>query len=254
MKKKKTKNYLITAVLAILTSIIAGLILMPLNKDESPAERRYSVLTKEADNIMRKVDPNTDLAFFLYNQAYEVAHENNFNSNDAIEGRERTLRHERTFSDYKTSPNSLLEIDNTVKKIDKKAPYKIINSKKENSTKYVKTFKSVGKNNIEIESAEPSCNIIIFNANDFPRNAANYSNYLKNKMSNIKISVPSTWAQRTLYDNTYIVVIKPEHYQNALLLEKILPGRQIIFDYLKTPFWGLENRDIAIFTGKDSKI
>jgi hypothetical protein len=50
------------------------------------------------------------------------------------------------------------------------------------------------------------------------------------------------------------VVIKPEHYQNALLINNILPGNQIILNYLETPFYGLEQRDIAIFTGKDSEI
>jgi hypothetical protein len=110
-KNEKTKYYFITAVITIITTVIAGLILIPFNNNESLAEKRYSILIREGDNIMRKENPNLELAFFLYDQAYQVANANSLDYRDAIEGRQKTLRNLRSSKNLSSGPKFLSDID-----------------------------------------------------------------------------------------------------------------------------------------------
>lgn len=96
-------------------------------------------------------------------------------------------------------------------------------------------------------------NAIIFNANDIKGSEARIGKFFQKRIIGFTYTAQYDWWLRTTYQNTIIVYIKTKYKDQAVRMANILDGIPIVIAYSESPFVGLEERDIAIFTGNDLK-
>jgi hypothetical protein len=96
--------------------------------------------------------------------------------------------------------------------------------------------------------------VLIYNANDVNGSADRLGKYLSGEIENFKYEAQTVFKYRSLYSTTKILFITPEYEDIARRIEKLIPGQQELINYSDKSshgFFGLENRDIVIFVGKD---
>ena len=96
--------------------------------------------------------------------------------------------------------------------------------------------------------------VLIYNANDINGSAKRMGEFLTGKINGFGFIAQTQFAYRSLYIRTKILYIKPEFKEIAEKIDTFMPGQQEIIDYSDKSihgFFGLENREIVIFVGKD---
>ncbi len=104
------------------------------------------------------------------------------------------------------------------------------------------------------ERLPENINMLIYNAGDLnPKGAKRkLGNLLQHSFPNLTFSVGDKWDQEEKYPITRIVYNK-KYKEVAIIIDKILNGKQKLWLYTGHYYHGLENRDITIFLGNDFK-
>lgn len=120
-------------------------------------------------------------------------------------------------------------------------------------TSYTPTSSKENKLNMK-SSLNSSKKVLIYNANDINGSAKRMGEFLNGKVSGFRFDALTFFVYRSLYSKTKILYIKPEYKEIAEKIEALIPKEQEVIDYSDKRvhgFFGLENREIVIFVGKD---
>ncbi len=97
----------------------------------------------------------------------------------------------------------------------------------------------------------PGTDIVIFNACDLKSAHTLLRDILRNAYPGAKIDAFYNWKDRFQKEKTEIFYITESFKSDAIIIEDLLPELQDVIDYKSTNYFGLENRNIAIFVGND---
>lgn len=97
-------------------------------------------------------------------------------------------------------------------------------------------------------------NILFFNANELIGSEMKVAQFLKKRFTELDCTTQRDWYAKSSYPVTQIVYIQESFRNDAMKIEKLLPGLQDVVSYdekKKYGYRGLEERDIVIFVGID---